>query len=345
MDAGAKVPLVVVRGRHEGPTVALISGLHGGEFAGTIALQRLIRQIDAKRLSGTLLIAPLVNVSAFERLTPRTNPVDGVNMNRAFPGKPDGTQTQRVAHVLTRELLAASDYVIDYHGGDRNEDQHPYAYWIRTGRPDIDEPERRMLTAFGAPYIIEFSFTDLSPADAHLLPTQAVALGRPSITVDAGRAGTYTEADIELLAGGTVRVLIELGMLAGRVEPQPVPTYLKNTIYVNAPVSGVFFPSADRGEAIRAGQEIGRITDLYGRPLVTVAAPVDGVILYLNSTPSAVAGEQLFYIGVPRQSVPRDRVTPRLPGRSSPLQARGRRRRISCLSSTGSAAPHSPIPS
>lgn len=303
-DSGVRISLVVIRGRSPGPTIALISGLHGGEFAGTVALQRVIRQIDPERLSGTVLVAPLVNVNAFEQLTPRVNPTDGVNMNRAFPGKADGTQTQRVACVLTRELLAASDYVIDYHGGDLNEDQHPYAYWVRTGRPDIDEPERRMLRAFGAPYLIDFPAVGLSPAKAHLLPTQAVALGRPTITVDAGRAGTYSEADIVLLAGGTLRVLTELGMLPGHVEPQPEPIHIQSTVYVNAPVSGIFFPSVSRGEAVRAEQEIGRITDIFGRPAATIVAPVSGVILYLNSTPSSVAGEQLFYIGIPRPAEP-----------------------------------------
>lgn len=304
LDAGANIPLAVIRGRSPGPTIALISGLHGGEFAGTVALQRVIRQVDAQLLSGTILVAPLVNINAFERLTPRINPIDGVNMNRAFPGKADGTQTQRAANILTRELLVAADYVIDYHGGDLIEDQHPYAYWVRTGRPDIDEPERRMLRAFGAPYVIDFHVDNLSAAESHLLPTQAVALGRPVITVDAGRAGTYSEADIVLLAGGTLRVLAELGMLPGQVEPQPEPIFIQSTVYVNAPVSGVFFPSVSRGEAVRAEQEIGRITDIFGRPAATIVAPVSGVILYLNSTPSSVAGEQLFYIGIPRPAEP-----------------------------------------
>lgn len=298
VDPGYEIPVIVVNGARPGPTIALVAGLHGAEFAGIVALQTLSARLDPQQIAGRAIIVPLVNVASFERIVPRVNPVDGKNMNRFFPGTASGTQTERASFALTAQVLSQADYVIDYHGGDLDEDQHPYAYWIQTGVAAFDAIEHDMLLAFGIDHIIRFPAPGLKPETSKLLPTQAVALGKPTITVDAGRAGTYNAEDLRILLDGTLNVLAHLDMIDRPVRLLEHPTYLERTVYVNSEQTGTFFPLARRGERIVKGVRIGYVTDRFGQPVYDAIAPESGIVLYLNSTPSVVAGGQLFFIGV-----------------------------------------------
>jgi predicted deacylase len=303
-DPGYSIPVVVANGARPGPTLALVAGLHGAEFASIVALQKLSAQIDASQLSGKVIIVPLVNVAAFDAVVRHLNPVDGKNINRVFPGSVSGTQSERAAYALTTQVIEQADYVIDYHGGDIDEDQHPYAYWIQTGAAQLDASELDMLLAYGPDYIIKFAAAGLTLETAKLLPTQAAARGKPTITVDAGRAGTYTAADLATLIDGTLNVMASLEMLDRPVKASKKPTFIERFLYVKSDGTGTFYPLAGRGQHVTKGQKIGYVTDRYGMPSFDVVAPESAVVLYLNSTPSAVQGEQLFYLGVPAQGDP-----------------------------------------
>lgn len=297
-DGGYDIPVIVVNGARPGPRLALVAGLHGAEFASVVALQQLADRIQPRNLAGSVIIVPLVNTSGFAGLTPRVNPVDGKNMNRHFPGTSTGTQTERASHVLTQEVLGVADYVIDYHGGDLNEDLHPYSYWIQTGNNETDAEHHALLRAFGSPFIIKYPAPDLTAATAKLLPTAAVVLGKPSITVMAGKAGRADADDIASLVDGTLRVLSELNMTRTAPPAAAAPKYVAKTVYVNSDVTGVFYPIVRPGMSVRRGQALGYVTDLQGVRVFDAAAPEDGVVLFRNSTAAAVKGEALFYLGV-----------------------------------------------
>lgn len=298
-DPGYQIPVIAINGGKPGPTLALIAGLHGSEFASIVALQKLSTQIDPARLSGRLIIVPLVNVAAFNAVTRHVNPVDGKNINRLFPGSATGTQSERAAYALTTQVIAQADYVIDYHGGDIDEDQYPYTYWIQSGDKRIDARELEMLRAYGPEYIIKFQAPNLTVATANLLPIQAVARGKPTITVDAGRSGTYTSKDLDILINGSFNVMAHLGMVERSKTPRKKPSFIERFVYVKSQGTGTFYPLASRGDRVTKGQKIGYVTDRYGVHAFDVTAPESSVVLYLNSTPSAVEGEQLFYLGVP----------------------------------------------
>src|SRR5256884_2729758 len=121
VDSGTRVPPTIVRGREPGPTLALIAGTHGDEVAPVIALQRVRRELDPARLRGTVLLVHVANLPSFLRRTVYYSPIDGKNLNRVYPGKRDGTVSERIADAITREIIERADYLVDIHAGDGNE--------------------------------------------------------------------------------------------------------------------------------------------------------------------------------------------------------------------------------
>ncbi len=191
VDAAAKIPVIVVNGARPGPVLAMVAGSHGTEYASIVALQKLAQAADPAQLSGTLIIVPLVNVASFAQKVPHLNPIDGKNMNRYYPGKPDGTQTERASWAIAKQVVEKCDYLIDLHGGDLDENLRRYSYWAATGKEAQDAASRAMVLAFGLDHIILQDFkTPVAPQGAITLTRFASSLGKPCVTAEAGHAGT-----------------------------------------------------------------------------------------------------------------------------------------------------------
>src|ERR1700694_1057789 len=157
IDAATSIPVVVVNGAKPGKVLALVSGAHGTEYVSIIAIERLIAALDPAQVTGTVILVPLINIQSFEQKVPHVNPIDNKSMNRFYPGKPDGTQTERASFLITKEIVDRCDYLIDYHGGDLDESLRPYAYWGPTGREAQDRTSKEMVLAFGLDHIIIWS--------------------------------------------------------------------------------------------------------------------------------------------------------------------------------------------
>ena len=121
VDAATNIPVVVVNGAKPGKVLALVSGAHGTEYVSIIALEKLIAKLDPAQITGTVILVPLINIASFEQKVPHVNPIDNKSMNRFYPGKADGTQTERASYVITKQIVDRCDYLIDYHGGDLDE--------------------------------------------------------------------------------------------------------------------------------------------------------------------------------------------------------------------------------
>src|SRR2546426_9850120 len=153
-DAATRIPITIVRGAQSGPTLALIAGTHGSEVAPIVALQRVRAIIDPAVLRGTLLIVHVANMPSFLGRTIYYSPIDGKNLNRVYPGKDDGTVSERIAASITREVIDRADYLVDLHCGDGNEALRPYSYWEAVGTPELNEKTRQMVLAFGLDHIV-----------------------------------------------------------------------------------------------------------------------------------------------------------------------------------------------
>jgi predicted deacylase len=180
VDAATSIPVVVVNGAKPGKVLALVSGAHGTEYVSIIAIEKLIAALDPAQVTGTVILVPLINIQSFEQKVPHVNPVDNKSMNRFYPGKPDGTQTDRASYLITKEIVDRCDYLIDYHGGDLDESLRPYAYWGPTGREAQDRTSKEMVLAFGLDHIIIWRERPTDPAATRYLDNTAAVRGKPS---------------------------------------------------------------------------------------------------------------------------------------------------------------------
>jgi predicted deacylase len=298
IDVGTNIPVVVVNGAKPGPVLALVSGAHGTEYASIIAIEKLIGDLDPAQLSGTVILLPLVNIASFEQKVPHVNPVDGKSMNRFYPGKADGTQTERASYLITKEIVDRCDYLIDYHGGDLDESLRPYAYWAPTGREAQDHISKEMVLAFGLDHIIIWRERPSDPAATRYLDNTASVHGKPSIVVEAGHAGTTETDDIALLVNGTISTMRALKMLSGDAHPIEHPVWLEKIVDVLGEQLGIFYPLVKRGTYVEAGMKLGIVTDFFGKVIAEPRAPVAGVVLHVNALPTVKNGDNIANIGV-----------------------------------------------
>ncbi len=278
--------------------LALVAGSHGTEYASVVALADLVDALDPAELSGSVIIVPIVNLPSFDKVVPHLNPVDGKNMNRTYPGRPDGTQSERASYAVTRQVVEQSDHLIDFHGGDLDESLRPYSYWSKTGREAQDRISREMVLAFGLDHIVVSTGRPEDPNASVYLENTATTRGKPSITVEAGHAGTVMRDDVEALARGSLSVMRHLKMLPGAPTPIENPVWIGTLHSLTASEGGLFRPLVERGSFVQKGMTVGIVTDFLGKKLFDARAPEAGVVLYIRAVPSAVKGETLASVGV-----------------------------------------------
>jgi len=298
VDAATRLPVAVVHGARPGPVLALAAGAHGTEYASIVALEKLIGQLQPSAISGSVIIVPLVNLASFEQRVSHVNPVDNKNMNRFYPGSAGGTQTERVSAAITRQVVEQCDHLIDLHGGDTDESLRPYSYWTITGNAGQDRVSHEMALAFGLDHIIISTDRPKDPAASRYLENTASTRGKPSLTAEAGHAGTVETDDVNALVDGCLNVMRYLKMLAGDVRLVEHPVWIEQVQSLTSEVGGMFYPLAKRGTYATEGMPIGYVTDYVGRKILEARAPASGVVLYIRAVPSLVRGDTLVSVGV-----------------------------------------------
>jgi predicted deacylase len=246
-----------------------------------------------------VILVPLINVPSFEQKVPHVNPTDAKSMNRFYPGKMDGTQTDRASFLVTREVVDKCDHLIDLHGGDLDESLRPYSYWTKTGNEKQDALSREMVLAFGLDTIIISADRPKDPAASRYLENTASLRGKASITAEAGHAGTVESEDVNALVDGSLSVMRYLKMMDGAPKTVEAPVWIERVAPITSDVNGIFYPAVKRGTYVQKGMTVGRITDYLGKTLVEAKAPDSGVVLFIRAVPSMVKGETIANIGVP----------------------------------------------
>jgi predicted deacylase len=296
-DQGTTVPFSIINGRSPGPVLALIAGTHGMEYVPIVALQRMRDAIDPATLVGTIIMVHVANMPSFLGRTIYYSPADGKNLNRVYPGKADGTLSERIADVITREVIARATHVIDLHCGDGNESLRPYSYWITTGDPKVAEAGKAMALAFGLDHIVVDRERPVDPAASVYTSNTAITRGKPALTTETGGMGQVDEPSIALVQKGVAGLMRHLGMRPDGPPPVTAPVLLGRNEVLRSGFTGIFYAEVERGQTLSKGARIGRITDFHGRTLEEIVAPFDGEVLYVIGTPPITKGEPVGMIG------------------------------------------------
>ena len=261
------IPICIIA-NGEGPTALLTGANHGDEYEGPAALFELAHTLDPVEVSGRIIIVPALNYPAFRAGT-RTSPIDRGNLNRSFPGRPDGTVTEKIADYVTRHLIPLADIVLDFHSGGRTLDFLPYA--AAHELPDKAQEGRcfAAVAAFAAPYSMKMLEIDA----VGMLDTTVEELGKVFVTTELGGAGTASARSIDIARKGSLNMLRHAGILAGSPDVQPsrwldMPS---SDCFTFAEDDGLVAFVRDLGDAVTAGETIARVYPV-GK---TGLAPVD----------------------------------------------------------------------
>lgn len=300
-DAATFVPLSVIHGAEAGPVLALAAGVHGFEFASILAAERLAARLDPAKIKGTVVIIRVANVNGFEGRSPNVNPVDDKNLNRVFPGKTDGTQTERIAHAIASEVVARANFLMDLHSGDGAEFLEAFvgAYG---GPLAHDFPlALKVAEGFGFPNLVRYAMNTQAQIDrGRSLNRQAVAMGVPTILVEIGQNGSREEAHVAAMVAGIENALAILGMTDAppRMAEPPLRRF-ESTASAEARSTGIFHPAKLGPRPIAKGELVGVIHDYTGREIERVVSPIDGYVLYGITGPPITAGDEVVTIGIP----------------------------------------------
>lgn len=296
---GREIPIVIVHGAHDGPILWLNGATHGDEPEGPFSIHLAMAQVDPAELAGTIVAVPVVNVDAFRAGT-RGDPLDTFShdMNRVYPGKPDGYPSERVAAAHWAAMKDAGDLQIAIHSGG----EHSYlAHMIFAA----DNPASwELAAAMGPGWDLVFRSGTGSGNPSSMMG----GLGKGGITVELGGNCRTLTGDFHAvardLAAGYLNVLRHYRMIAG--EPAYATSWRQGyQIPLLAPVSGMFVGTEGLPfeQPLAAGTVLGTIYDIYGDVVGEVAAPRDGVVFGLRSRPSVLEGQWCCFFGVVEKTV------------------------------------------
>jgi uncharacterized protein len=283
-----ELPVAIVHGSQPGPRVAVTAGIHGAEYVSIAALREVVLGLDPEAVSGSIVAVLTASPAAFAARSIYVNPLDGLNLNRQFPGDPDGSPSRRLAHWLTTHVIASSDVFVDMHCGDMNEALVSFTGIEDTGDAAVDSRSRELAQAYGLRYLL------IGPSPG-TTTTAAAALGIPAVLGEVGGQGRWPDEDVALHAAGFRRLLRAAGLVAGApATPAHRTEILPTEAWMRATTTGYWHPAVAVGDRVPSGTVVGEVQDAFGAVLERPAAPMDGVVIFLVSSLAMNAGDPLL---------------------------------------------------
>ncbi len=297
-----EMPAVVVRGQHDGPTLAVTGGVHAAEYVSIEAVTRLSRWADPAVMRGTLVAVLIVNTPGFYEHSIYVNPVDGKDFGALFPGDPAGTASERVTDFLMTELIEGADAYVDAHCGDMIEALAPFTLWPRVDDPDVSERSHAMAAAYGLDRSLGMDLKNV-PGRSY---SEVAARGIPAIVGEAGQQGICDEHYVKLHLRGLQNVMAHLGIVEPLGPPPAPPRELEGLAWTRSSVAGTYHPSVAVGDRVQKGQPTGELHDLFGNTIEEHLSPADGEVVFLVTALAVAAGGPLIGVGVYDRDQARD---------------------------------------
>ncbi|MFF5010030.1 succinylglutamate desuccinylase/aspartoacylase family protein [Streptomyces phaeochromogenes] len=292
------IPLTLVNGAHPGPRVLITAGVHGGEFTGIDAATRLAALLEPGEVHGQVVVCPVANPPAVYRGRLGISPLDGVNINRVFPGDSEGSPTDRLAAWLFSNLVDGADAYVDLHSGGIDEVLKDFVGYRLTGDPELDARTADMAGALGIEDVI-FGMN----ADGGNSHAAAARQGVPAILVETGQLGERDADTARRLVEGLYGVLGRLGVLETKPQEDTTVRAWVWAAGVTAETTGLWYPEFTAGDDVTEGQVLGRVIDPADGQEHKVLSPAAGRIFYGMRGLTVAPGAELAAIAAP---APRD---------------------------------------
>ena len=291
------IPITVAK-NGKGPTILFTGANHGDEYEGPVALFDLANQIKAEDISGRVIIIPGMNYPAFQA-GKRTSPIDGGNMNRVFPGNPEGTFTEKIADYFSRTLLPLADYVLDFHSGGKTLDFLPFCCAHVLENKKQQAKCIAAMKAFNAPHSVMLLEIDAT----NMYDTAAENMGKVFISTELAGGGTTSAYTVAIAKKGIRNILRHAGIIKGEMEVDETLSLdmPDERCYVFSETSGLVEHCVDLGDEVKKGQLVAKVHNIErtGTNPVEYFAGIDGVYTGRHFPGLVANGDFLGVIAVP----------------------------------------------
>ena len=289
------IPVIVIQGKTEGPTLGLTAAIHGNELNGVAIIHKLVSSIDSNVLKGRIVAIPGINAKSIQMDERRF--IDGEDLNRNFPGKEHGSESEQYVFKIKERILPVFDYNIDMHTASFGRVNSMYA------RADSVNDTILKLAELQYPDIILQSkgpsFGTASSTSTETLRAEASQLGIPSITVEYGNPQVYQNDMIERGLKGIFNTLKWLNMYEGEIEPGLTkPIYCKKSYWIYMDEGGFLDVEVELNQLIKKGEKIASVRNAFGEIIKDYYAPEDGIIIGKSSNPSNMSGGRIIHLGI-----------------------------------------------
>lgn len=288
-----------VCGKTEGPTLTVTAGVHGCEFVGIEAARQLIGELNPEKMSGQVLVFPLINRSGFHHGLKQTTAGDRENVNRAFPGDENGGESLRIAAAVEKWIYPATDFLLDLHSGDSNELVIPFTFFPAY----VDAETTRRARAASDALSLEYR---VASSAKNGLYSYAALNGIPALLLERGGLGAWTAGEVEADKKNVCELMRHLGILteeafreryAAAGADAPAQREITRTTYLEAEHDGFWYSRVKAGDRVKKGQLLGELADLWGNPLERYTAEYDGIVLYYTAYLGVRVGDPLIAYG------------------------------------------------
>lgn len=280
-----KIPIIVERGKEDGPVLLLMGGVHGDEMNGVAIVRDIIRKKYNKPKKGTIICIPVFNV--FGYLNQDRKFPDGRDLNRMFPGSPNGSLASQFAYKFKKEIAPLVDYVLDFHTGGADRENFPNVRCL------LQQPKPlEMAKVFGAPFIVNSKYIPKS------IRQTINKMGKTILLFEGGKSLNLDSSVIKCGVDGALNIMKFLNMQEGEIVVKSDSVIVKKSKWIRAPHSGLFQALVKNGTKVEKKTIIGKVSDPYGSFEKNVLAPFDCYIFGLNTAPIVYKGDAIFHVSV-----------------------------------------------
>ena len=284
------IEMTVICGSCPGKTLVVTAGVHGCEYVGIETLNRLKKELDPIDLSGRIILLPLVNPEGFYMGSKQIIPADGQNLNRTFPGDPEGTFSSRLAKLLEETLYPEADFLIDLHGGDVNEALTHLVFFPTAVSDALAAKASAAAASLSIPYRV-------ASTAKNGLYSWAAQCGIPALLAERGERGLWCEDEVTACKRNIFELMAHL-KIRPFSDTDLHQEEIRQAVYEEAPKNGFWYPAVSHaGQKLKKGTLLGTLKDIYGNEIFRCTAPFDGIVLYYTLSLGVKCKDPLIAFG------------------------------------------------